>query len=68
MTVFKLERGSISRINEIIESFKSVGLEVISFSQRYIQIEEAFLLRSRIIDMQYENLLEYLNQNYKPVN
>ena len=51
MTVFKLERGSISRINYIIESFKSVGLEVISFSQRYIQIEEAFLLRSRIIDM-----------------
>jgi hypothetical protein len=36
MTVFKLERGSISRINEIIESFKSSGLEVISFSQRYI--------------------------------
>jgi len=55
MSTFMLETGSKNKIADIIELFKNEGIEVISFTQRYIVAEEAFLLRSRIVDMQAEN-------------
>jgi hypothetical protein len=55
MGTFMLERGSKNKITDVIELMKEEGIEVISYTQRYMQAEEAFLLRSRIVDMQLED-------------
>jgi len=55
MSTFMLETGSKNKIAEVIQLLKDEGIEVISYTQRYIQAEEAFLLRSRIVDMQLED-------------
>lgn len=51
MATFMLEVGSKSKTAEVIELLKEEGIEVISFSQRHLQSEEAFLLRSRIVEV-----------------
>lgn len=68
MSTFMLEKGSKNKIADVIELMKSEGIEVISFTQRYIQAEEAFLLRSRIVDMQLADQNIAFNSDFKKTN
>lgn len=68
MSCFILEKGSKGKLTSIIEKLREEGVEVISFSQRYIQAEEAFLLRSRIVEQKFNVMSKAFNENKRKIN
>ena len=47
--MIKNEDNSVENVTEIGQLLRDEGLEIVSFGQRFIQAEEAFFLRNRIV-------------------
>ena len=67
MSTFLLEQNNKNKLNEVISLLKNQGIEVISMSKRYLSAEEAFLLRSRIIDAKETSLKQQMGLGFKKI-
>jgi hypothetical protein len=54
LSAFLLVDGTRDRIKQAKEALADEGIEVISYSSRSLEPEEAFLLRNRIINQRYQ--------------
>lgn len=56
LVVLLLENHNKSKIDNAMFLLKNEGMEVISLSHRHIEAEEAFLLRSKIVNLKESNV------------